>query len=435
MASLWASQRAPPRAQTPVASRDPFEKKQLVILGGAYGGISVAHYLLKYVVPQLPDPAAYQVVVVSPSATVLCRLACPRALLSDDLLPQHKLFYDFQKAFEKYPENSFRFIHGSAFKVDHVRRSVAIHGSRSDLKLNFHALIIATGARTPSPLLGIQTDEDELRASWAAFREKLPNAKTIVIAGGGPTSIEVAGELGDHLNGRQNRSGEVATRPKASIIVVTAGKQILPYLRPAIAQKAESYLKDLGVAVTKGVRVEGISPPEAGTTDVASPATLSLSNEEVIKADLYIHATGTTPNTDFMDLSLLTKDGRIRTNESTLRVDDAGPRIYTIGDAGSYGRPAVHLIFNAVPIVCANIKRDLLLAAGVDETSVSKERYYQEDVRKTQLVPIGKSKGVGAFNGFQLPSWLVWAIKGRDYWLWTVGRLWSGKQWDPWYTL
>jgi apoptosis-inducing factor 2 len=89
--------------------------------------------------------------------------------------------------------------------------------------------------------------------------------------------------------------------------------------------------------------------------------------------------------------------------------------------------PAIYLLFNAVPVLCANIKRDLLLASGKEESSVGEDREFKEDTRETQMVPIGKSKGVGAAMGYQLPSFMVWLIKGRDCWLWTTGGLWSGK--------
>lgn len=57
------------------------------------------------------------------------------------------------------------------------------------------------------------------------------------------------------------------------------------------------------------------------------------------------------------------------------------------------------------------------------------DRSFKEDTREMQLVPIGKSKGVGAAMGYQIPSFMVWAIKGRDYWLWTTGKLWDGRHW------
>jgi len=183
------------------------------------------------------------------------------------------------------------------------------------------------------------------------------------------------------------------------------------------------------VTVLTNTKVAGVSPGDAGTTNVASQGVLMLEDGQKLHASLYIPATGTRPNTDFLDASLLGADGRVLTNPSTLRVDAAGPRIYAIGDAGSYSRPAVHLILSAVPVLAANIKRDLLLAAGMPHAEVGEDKEFVEDTSESQLVPIGRSKGVGAMMGYRLPSFLVWLIKGRDYWLWTTARLWSGRQW------
>jgi hypothetical protein len=88
------------------------------------------------------------------------------------------------------------------------------------------------------------------------------------------------------------------------------------------------------------------------------------------------------------------------------------------------------IVLNSIPVLGPNIKRDLLLAAGQHESSVVKEKTFKDDTREMQLVPIGKSKGVGAAMGWRIPSFMVWLIKGRDYWLWTTDGLWSGKQWS-----
>jgi NADH dehydrogenase FAD-containing subunit len=184
------------------------------------------------------------------------------------------------------------------------------------------------------------------------------------------------------------------------------------------------------VTVIKNARVNIVAPRDAGTDNTTAKATLTFEDGKQLDADLYIPATGTKSNTGFIHETLLTADGRVNTNAATLRVEGAGPRIYAVGDAASYARPAIHLILSAIPVLCTNIKRDLLLASGKEATSVGPDRVYNEDTRETQLVPIGRSKGVGSAMGYQLPSFLVWLIKGRDYWLWTTGDLWSGKQWD-----
>ncbi|KAL3426479.1 amid-like mitochondrial oxidoreductase [Phlyctema vagabunda] len=403
------------------------DAKPIVILGGSYGGVSAAHYIQKHVIPQLPEKSTYQVKLVSASSYTMCRPACPRALISDDMFPQDKLFVSISKSFEKYPTATFQFIHGTATEVQHSKRTVSLSLATGDTEIiGFYALVIATGASTPSPLLGLNSDEKFLRSSWGVLREKLSTAKTIVIAGGGPAGVETAGELGEFLNGRSKQLPSISP-PKVDITIVSAGAEILTALRPAIAEKARQHLAKVGVNVINNTRVTNIEPQTAGTESVASKATLTLDNGSTLEADIYIPATGSKPNTAFLSSELLTPDGRVHTNKSTLRVDKAGERIYAIGDASSYARPAIHVILSAVPVLCANMKNDLLSA--YDGGSAKEDRIFKEDTRETQMVPIGKSKGVGAAMGYQLPSFLVWLIKGRDYWMWTTGKLWSGQQW------
>jgi NADH dehydrogenase FAD-containing subunit len=218
--------------------------------------------------------------------------------------------------------------------------------------------------------------------------------------------------------------------PTVGITVVTAQEKILPVLRPAIAADAEGLLGKVGVTVIKNARVKAVSPESAGTDDVAAKATITLEDGKTLEADLYIPAMGTTPNTSFLAKEFLASDGRVQVNRSTLRVETtSGQRIYAIGDVSSAARPAVHNVFAAVPVLCANIKKDLLSAVGSKHAEGMKDREFKEDTRETQMVPIGRGKGVGAVMGFRLPSFMVWVIKGRDYWLWSLGNMWSGKQW------
>lgn len=39
---------------------------------------------------------------------------------------------------------------------------------------------------------------------------------------------------------------------------------------------------------------------------------------------------------------------------------------------------------------------------------------FEEEERKTQMVLVGRSKGVGVVMGWRIPGWLVWTIKGRE---------------------
>ncbi|KAI3330195.1 FAD/NAD(P)-binding domain-containing protein [Ustulina deusta] len=411
------------------------DKKNIVILGGSYGGVSTAHYVLKHAVPKLPGSKSYQVILISTSSQTMCRPAAPRALISDAMFPQDKLFVSVPESFSQYTPGSFVFKQGTATALDHENRTISVvlakggDGSSAKLKITYHALVIATGASTPSPLLGFTRDETALKSSWSVFRGALPKAKHIVVAGGGASGVEVAGELGEHLNGRAGWLSSTLSNPKVQVTLLSGGSRILPYLRPTIAQTAETYLAKVGVRIVHNRRVVTVVPATAGVEDVAANATLTLDSGETLQADLYIPATGVIPNTDFVSDTLRCPDGRVHADASTLRVVGAGGRVYAIGDVSAAARPAIHNIFSMVPVLCANIKRDLLLEAGQSEQVAGEDRVFKEDTRETQLVPIGKSKGVGAAMGMKIPCFFVWLIKGRDYWLWTTASLWSGKQW------
>ncbi|KAJ5196815.1 hypothetical protein N7449_007294 [Penicillium cf. viridicatum] len=331
--------------------------KNLVVLGGSYGGVSTAHYLLKHVVPQLPNRASYQVILISTSSQAICRPACPRALLSDDMFPQEKLFDGVPQQFEQYPKDSFRFIQGTATKLDHDDRYVT--ASLKDgitEEIAYHALVIATGTSTASPLLGLNGDSESLRATWKTFREALPNAKHIVIAGGGPTGVETAGELGEYLNGRAGWFSSKLENPKVTITLVTAGSKILPVLRPAIAKKAENFLAQVGVMVITGSRVATVLPTSVGTESVLTTnTTVTLKDGKILEADLYIPATGAIANTGFIYKSLLTASSSVETNISTLRIDNTSTRVYA----------------------------DLFIIEGKEECAVGADRVFKEDTRET----------------------------------------------------
>jgi NADH dehydrogenase FAD-containing subunit len=290
----------------------------------------------------LPEKASYQVILVSTTSEAMCRPACPRAMISEDQFPQEKLFVKIAKGFEQYPQDSFRFIQGTATQLDHIKRNVSVSLPDQTIEtLDFYALVIATGASTPSPLFGFNGhDEVVLRSNWNSFRKALPEAKSIAIVGGGPTAIETAGELGEYLNGRAGWFSAKSGKPKVAITVITSGSKILPLLREAIASDAEKYLAQVGVTVIKNTHAETIEA-HIGKDDIAGKTTLDLGNGKTLHADLYINATGMKFNTSFIKPELLTKDGRVETNEN-LRVEKAGPRVYAVGDVGSHARPAVH---------------------------------------------------------------------------------------------
>ncbi|KFY81286.1 hypothetical protein V500_11547 [Pseudogymnoascus sp. VKM F-4518 (FW-2643)] len=404
-------------------------KKNVVIVGGSFAGLSAAHYFLRHILPSLPYKDNYHVNIVDTSKDFMFRFAATRAVASAKLMQTSNFFFPIADAFLQYNPKSYTFVHAKAISVDTVTRTITFEHGVSGLesqKLSYDALVIATGTRTPSPMLSLQSTREGVDDALKENHKRLQYARTILVAGGGPTGVETAGELGEHLNGRTYWFLSKLQNPRTKITLLSGGKKILPRLRPTIAKQAEKYLAQVGVEVIHGIRVDSYKENDDGTT------TALLDNGEALTTDIYIPAAGVEPNTEWLPQALLNERGYIKTNKVTLRVDEAGPRVYALGDVGSYTHGGVLDIYDAVPVALANMKRDLL-AATISENAIpeGKDLLYRPNLTETQIVPIGRSKGVGAFRGWRLPSLVVWFIKGRKYMTDTVAvEIHSGSKWD-----
>ena len=195
--------------------------------------------------------------------------------------------------------------------------------------------------------------------------------------------------------------------------MITADQKLLPGLRPAIAEAAERKLNALGVKIVYNTRVTDSSLNKDGQTVVV------LGNGNKLEADLFVPAYGVRPNSSWLPKELLNDRGFLVTNESTLRVDAAGPRVYGFGDVASYSRNIVWDIMGGMPALGVNLKRDLLSfnPANAYEKPKGKDREFKLETKESMIVPIGSGGGVGAIMGWKLPSFVVWLLKGRDFML------------------
>ncbi|KUL89510.1 hypothetical protein ZTR_04456 [Talaromyces verruculosus] len=403
----------------------------ILILGGSYAGVGAAHYILKHVIPSLPNKNDYRVALVSSSSHFFARPTSVRALVSENAFPKDKrLFAPLSEAFEQYADSAITLYHGTVVKLDQLTHKVTVipaEAGKAEINLEYYALVIATGVTTQSPLMSLSGDHQNTIDAWTSFRKKLSIAKSIVITGGGPTGVETAGELGQYLNGGSGK-------PKVAITIVTKSNQLLPYLPPSLSQKAEEQLSKLGVSVIKNKVVEKVVSIDTDVVNGAGQSlerltdsvTVHLDHDRTLQADLYIPAIGVSPNTNFLDHQLLDKEGYVNVKSSSLQVEKAGPRVYALGHVCSSNPRAIHAIMKQVPIVGENLKQDLLAAENKIQAGKEIYRAYEPETKVTQLVVVGK-KGVGMFLGWRVPSFFVWLIKGRDYWLDMTPPMWNGK--------
>ncbi|KAG8629183.1 hypothetical protein KVT40_003048 [Elsinoe batatas] len=378
------------------------ESKDIIIVGGSYASINTAHYILKFIFPTLSTP--HRLVLVSPTSSLYHRIAAPRAILSPELYPEEKAFYPIAPAFSQYPSSQFEFVLGAATSIEPFSQTLHLSvGSRPTWR-SYHALILATGARSQDPTLSSQGGpQDEITSALSAIQTQLKTARTVVVGGGGPAGVEAASEIGEYLNGKP---GWFGPKPrKVEIRLITGGEQLLPVLRPALGKQAENMIRDLGVETTYKTRIEGTEKLADGRTRV------KLDDGETVDADVYINAIGTVPMTGYVPEKWLDGKKRVKVSKA-LRVEGV-ERVYAVGDVHDQTRGGMLDLYDSIPVLATNLKTDLLEAEGRKRTHG--DRLFEGKKDETQVVTIGQSKGVGAFGGMKLPSVMIWGLKGRDY--------------------
>lgn len=280
----------------------------------------------------------------------------------------------------------------------------------------YYALIIATGTSTPTPATSYHGDHKKSIAALDDMSKRLNDAKSVVIGGGGPIGVETAGEIGELLNGSARWFQSRPAQTKIKITLVASGDKLVTVLRPSLADKAVKMLERVGVDVVFNKRVTKVNEGEGGKSIV------HLDDGRTLSTDVYIPATGCTPNTSFLPKSILNDKGYVHTAAGTLRVENAGERVYALGDVGDYSRGGVLECGNAAPVFGGNFARDM----GVP-TAPKADRKFKADWGETQLVPVGGKQGVGAFQGWAMPSFAVKTLKGKDYFLSQMADFTEGK--------
>jgi NADH dehydrogenase FAD-containing subunit len=368
---------------------------EFVILGAHHGGVNTAHYLLRHIIPALskltPD-VSYHLTIVAPNIDFYWNVAAPRHLVSEELIPSKDIWFPIASAFDKYDKNLFQFIQGKATALNPTTSTVTITTSTNRTQdVTYATLIIATGSTYASPIWQINESEAVTKAETARIRDSLKTAKTVLISGGGAVGVETAGEVGSHY-------------PKADITLLSGTTRLLIRLTAHNSAQAESQLKKLGVKTLHNLRVSSAKRNDDGTT------TLVFSDGSTRSVDTFIDATGPRPNTTFLPTSWVDPRGHVIVDPLTLRMKTEG--VYAVGDVANYCDGGIISTGNGIAPVCTSIGIDIAKAAGVE--SPFKQKIYK-GMGDTQFVPTGPSGGVGQLFGWWIPSFMVWLVKSRTF--------------------
>ncbi|CAK7268148.1 hypothetical protein SEPCBS119000_002915 [Sporothrix epigloea] len=368
----------------------------VVILGGAYGGLHVAHYLLKY-------NGEARIILVSKSSHFFWNLASVRAIVPGSVQDE-QMFVPLAEAFSRYPGNRIEVIIGSAEAVDTTAMTVkvAVPGA-AERTLAYDHLVLATGSRTTPSKQPSSADELSLVMPWKAdgtyeeivdllhaTQDKVEAAKCIAVAGGGSTGVAVAAELGYAFGGKSIEDGG------KEIILLSSGEVLGGDI---VASSARNELKKLHV----DVRTTGAVTAARRKSDGRTELTVDGATEPVV-VDLYLAATGVTPNTDYLNAKLLNAKRLVEVDEFYRVKGVPSNNVWAVGDVVSKPRAAYFITTKQAAGAAKNIDLVLQGKQPVSVTGTDLDIF---------AVATGPSRGVGRFGSWRLPSLAVWLAKGR----------------------
>ncbi|KEY71410.1 hypothetical protein S7711_05672 [Stachybotrys chartarum IBT 7711] len=354
--------------------------KTVVVLGGSYAGLGVAHRLLKYTLPRVKD---LKVVLISKNSHLYWNIASVRAIVPG-AVKEDELLQAIEPGFAQYPKENAEFVVGAATGVDAASKTVKVATAAGDRDVPYDYLVIATGTCSADKLMPWKAagTHDEILSSLHQTAQRVDAASHIVVAGAGPTGVEVVGELGHAYKGEK------------TIVLLSGSAELVN--GDSIGRSVERELAKLGVDVRKGVKATASEALPDGTTAV------TLSSGDTITTDLYLTTTGMVPNSGFLPPKWLTDSGFVDVDDE-FRVK-AAKDIWALGDIVC--RPSAAWVH--VDPHSAGIAKNIEAALSDKPQQAVKGMPVDAIICTT-----GRDRGVGRVSFVPVPSLVCWALKGR----------------------
>jgi len=378
------------------------KKKRVVIIGGGFGGLKLAQKI---------SSKHYQIVLIDKNNFHQFQPLFYQVATAG--LEPSSIVFPFRKVFHNLKDFHFRLgeVKSINEKENYLETSIGV--------LDYDYLIIATGADTnfygngnierfSFPMKSIQEAlslrnsifqhlEDAINTSDFNEKSKL---LTIVVVGGGPTGVEVAGTLAEMRSHILPKDYPDMDFSKMKIILLEGSPRVLNSMDAISCGKAEFYLKELGVEVRTSVRVLDYDGEEVHIQDASPIPTKTL-----------IWSAGVRGNS----LAGLSEDsyksnGRVLVDQYN-RVESTHKNIFAIGDiammvSGTFpnGHPQM-----AQPA----IQQGLNLSKNLNKLAEGKSLKPFSYKNLGSMATIGRNKAVVELPNYKFQgffAWVVWLV-------------------------
>ncbi|SIR88064.1 NAD(P)/FAD-dependent oxidoreductase [Williamsia sterculiae] len=112
----------------------------------------------------------------------------------------------------------------------------------------------------------------ELRRPWLTF----------VVSGGGPTGVEIAGQIREMATRALAREFDTIDPAEADVVLVHGGARVLESFHPRLSHKAQRILDKIGVRTLLGHHVTDVGADHASITDKDTKATHRIDTHTVL---------------------------------------------------------------------------------------------------------------------------------------------------------
>jgi NADH:ubiquinone reductase (H+-translocating) len=248
-----------------------------------------------------------------------------------------------------------------------------------------------------------------LSAFEAAEAERDPDRRaawlTFVVVGGGPTGVEMGGQIGELARDTLRHDFRTIDPRTARILLVEALDRVLTTFPPSLSTKAARSLEKLGVTVLTGRTVVGIDG-ESVTIDAGSGETERIGTRTVI------WAAGVMASRLGARLAELTGAERDRAGRVAVEPDltlPGHPEVFALGDMVSVRGP------DGAPVVLPGVA-PVAMQQGRYAAGIVVARLRSRETRpfryrdKGNLATIGRAAAVADIKGLKLSGFVAWFV-------------------------
>jgi len=402
------------------------ERKRVVIIGGGFAGIAAAHALrhadAEIVLVDRRNHHIFQPLLYQVATAVLspAEIAAPI------------------RQMEAKQQNATILL-AEVTAVDVASRTIEATSPGAGVrKIAFDYLVVATGMRPNyfghdefarnAPGLKSLGDAETIRAKIlgafelaATTEDENERARqmTFVLVGAGPSGVELAGSLAELVKVTLRGNFRRIDPSKSAIILLDAGKRVLPTFAESISRKVATRLEKLGVKVMTGVKVETVDDNGviAGGKRIPSATVVWTAG---VAASPIPKMLGT--KTDRAGRALV---------DPFLKVVDV-PGVFVVGDAASLMQNGHPVPGVAQAAIQEGQYVGRLIASELKGREVKRPFHYFD---KGNMAVVGKNYAVlerGSLRTGGFPTWLVWAfvhilslpqlqnrLRVQHQWLWS----------------